>query len=197
MTCRAFIVAATLMAAPPVLADEPVTDDASAGRAAVVDWLSFRLEGVHPFVGVTVLGGPMVGVSPPSTSVGGAFLFGLKAGVFLNRVELALEVSPLSYVWVGSSILPNFQVNGTIGYAIPLYAGDAVEVYWPLRVGAGMFMAPSFGGASFQARADLVGVMIRLGHLTIDVHLPSFRYGLLSPSHLLTFGCGVGVGYAF
>jgi len=53
----------------------------------------------------------------------------------------------------------------------------------------------------FQARADLVGVMIKIGHVTIDLNLPSFRYGVTdrngAQAHYFTWGLGGGVGYVF
>jgi hypothetical protein len=76
-----------------------------------------------------------------------------------------------------------------------------VQVYWPLRGGVGMFTGNTGSNVLFQARADLVGVMIKVGHLTIDLNLPSFRYAVTDVRgqqvHYLTWGLGGGVGYVF
>lgn len=44
---------------------------------------------------------------------GSAFLFGLRAGLYLWKFELAVELSPLTYLWLPSSPSPSFQVNAT------------------------------------------------------------------------------------
>jgi hypothetical protein len=168
------------------------------------EWLAFKLEGVHPFVGLTWLGGPVLGLTSGGFSTSrssSGFLFGLRGGVFIDKIELAVELSPMTYFYYSPTPGPAFQFNGTVGYHIPLYEGPQVQVYWPLRGGVGMFTGNTGSNVLFQARADLVGVMIKVGHLTIDLNLPSFRYAVTDVRgqqvHYLTWGLGGGVGYVF
>jgi hypothetical protein len=57
----------------------------------------------------------------------------------------------------------------------------------------------------FQASADLIGLMVKVGHAMFDIMLPSFRYGVTSTSvfgvtanvDTFTWLFGATLGYAF
>ncbi len=194
--------------APP----PPDTTPETTPEPAQSDWLAFRLEGGHGFVGVTALGGPSSatlsfgGPSFTDRNAQGSFLFALRGGVFLGHHEIALEISPFTYLPYSTSSAvfagAAFQMMGTYGYFIPLHEGS-VSVYWPLRTGIGIFAGGdnTSGLAYFQVRADLVGVALRVGHLVIDLSLPSFRYGGTSGNrttvHLASWHFGGSVSYVF
>ncbi|HVY49642.1 MAG TPA: hypothetical protein VHB21_27300 [Minicystis sp.] len=170
------------------------------------DWMAFKLEGVHPFVGFTFIGGPSFGIltggiSGNANQLEGAYLFALRGGVYIDRNELAFEISPLTYQYYADVPGPTFQFTGTYGYLVPVFHDANVDVSWPIRVGAGMMAGNTFGLAFFQARADLVGLNVRVGHLLIDAYFPQFRYAVTVNSgealHFLTWFGGASVSYAF
>lgn len=175
------------------------------------EWLRFDLHGAHPFVGLAWLGGPAwATVSSPlgtinDPSVQSSFLFALRGGAIFDNQELAVELSPMTY-FPYSAARPNgpaFQINGTYGYYAPLYDSAAVSVYWPVRVGAGIFAGGdnTLGLVYFQAIGDLVGPAIRVGHLLVDLRLPSFRYAVTSRSsrttHIFSWDLGASLSYVF
>lgn len=172
-------------------------------------WMQFRLGGTHPFVGMVWIGGPTIGgvVSSPNrfdNSVQGSFLFAVRAGVFIDRHELAIELSPMTYAYyhtAGVKVDPAFQVNATYGHFLLLKEMGSVSLYWPLRFGFGTFFGNTGGDVFFQLRADLVGLAVRIGHLMLDFHAPSYRYGLTSvrgdTGMLFTWEIGAGVSYVF
>ena len=139
---------------------------------------------MHPFVGLTFLGGPSFAVITGSLASGsasqleGAFLFALRVGTYIDRHELAFEVSPLTYQYYTNTGGPTFQVTGTYGYLIPVGKSPNLEVSWPIRIGVGMMAGNTGGLAFFQARADLVGLNLRTGPLIIDLYFPQFRYAV-------------------
>lgn len=195
---------------------QPEGDDNGGGdaakpetKAASTDWLKFRLDDgqTHPFIGITgVLGGfgiagqdLGIGAGLNFGAVGGALLFALKAGIIVGgHHELAAEITPFFTAFpVGAAV---FETNVSYGYLIPI----TEHVSWPLRLGVGIMAGPSPNAqdlAWFQVRADLVGVQINVGHLMIDLHLPSFRYFVTSSNgatgHILNWDFGAGFGYAF
>jgi hypothetical protein len=86
---------------------------------------------------------------------------------------------------------------------IPLVERGPVSLYWPLRIGVGMVAGAnnSQGLAYFEARADAVGVGLRVGHLLFDLMAPSFRYAfthrLGTMVHLVSWHVGGNVSYVF
>jgi hypothetical protein len=182
-----------------------VSDEAGSPKR---DWLDFRLEGVHGFVGLTWATGPVVlGLSGNSkggfNKADGGFLFALRGGFFVGRSQLTFELSPLSYLYDHRAPGPAFQMNASYAYFIPLKTTGNVLLYWPLRVGIGMMAGAdnTQGLAYFQARADLVGLAMQIGHVMLDFHAPSFRY-LVTDSrgtqgHILTWQLGLSASYVF
>jgi hypothetical protein len=175
------------------------------------EWLRFDLHGTHPFVGIGGMAGPAwATVSSPLGSVNdrnvqGSGLFALRGGVIFDNQELAIELSPMTYFPYNRTLSngPVFQVNGTWGYYAAIYDSAAVSVYWPIRLGVGMFAGGDNTGGLvyFQAIGDLVGPAIRVGHLIFDLRLPSFRYAVTSRSsvtaHIFAWELGASVNYVF
>jgi hypothetical protein len=170
--------------------------------------LNFRLDDgqMHPFIGITGLLGGFglvgqdlgVGAGLNFGPVTGALLFALKAGIIIGgHHELAAELTPFFTAFPAGAAV--FETNVSYAYLIPIMD----HVSWPLRIGAGIMAGPSPNAqdlAWFQVRADLVGVQINVGHLLIDLHLPSFRYFVTSSNgatgHILNWDFGIGLGYA-
>lgn len=176
--------------------------------AAAQEWLAFKLEGVHPFAGLGWSGGfDTVGatgnVSGGFNSFDGAFLFALHGGLFIDQSQLTFEISPFTYVYDGRARGPAFQMNGSYAYFIPMYESEAVQVYWPLRLGVGMVAGGDNTGdlAFFQIRGDVVGAAIKVGHVMLDLHMPSFRYAITDrfgvQGHLLDWLFGLSASYVF
>lgn len=177
------------------------------------EWLGFKLEGVHPFVGGQWLGGPawlLATTGRGSTNdrnVQGSFLFSLRGGLHIDRHELALELSPFTYIPYNTASIvfagATLRVAGTYGYLIPLYEAASASVYWPLRIGVGMLAGANNtqGLVYFEGRTDLVGLGVRVGHLFFDVMAPSFRYAfthrLGTAVHLMSWHCGGNISYVF
>lgn len=164
------------------------------------EWAAHPMfDGTGGFVGLAVMGGIGLGVplSGGSTSdPEGSFLFGLKGGVLIDRIELALEFSPVTYIpFTVRGADPNLQVNATFGYHIPI--SDMVS--WPLRVGAGIVAVNTINDdVYFQARADALGLSINYGHLLFDAHFPSFRFITeFDRAAFLDWLIGGGIAYAF
>lgn len=196
------------------------SDSASAStetREAPEEKAPFELRGVHPFFGLTSTGGPAVlaiandqaFVADPSAQ--GSFIFAFRGGVMFGRNELAAELSPGTYAWYSNTGGGAFQFNVSYAHYLPIHEGRKVSVYWPLRVGAGLFTGHTSDLAFFQARADVVGVALRFGHVMVDFHAPSFRYGVSSTQytakgastygtasmHLFSWEIGTSVSYLF
>jgi hypothetical protein len=199
----------------PLAASRPGAYPQSAwGPGAQVDrgdgseeWFRFSLEGVHGFLGLSVMGGPVGltvqgGGSPGGLNVASAFLFGLRGGVLIGHHELAFEISPMTFIHYDRAGGPTLQLNASYAYLAALYTAETFDVYWPLRVGIGMMAINTAGSlAFFQMRADLIGVAFRVGHLVIDLHLPSFRYDVSgqggATAHYFYWLFGASVSYAF
>jgi len=170
------------------------------------DWLKFRSDDgqTHAFIGITgpLAGFGIVGLDALGTTtfnvVTPAFLFALRAGAILGgHHEIGVELTPFFTASVAGP--PVFEMNASYAYLIPIMD----HVSWPLRLGAGIMAGPSPNAgdnAWFEVRADLVGVHIDVGHLLIDVQLPSFRYFVTSANgvtgHALNWLFGLSLGYA-
>lgn len=206
--------------AKPTKPPPPEGDDAGDAAKPVAqappsgDWLKFRVDDgqMHPFIGITSLFGfGLVGLDALGTTAFGsvtpALLFALKAGVIVGgRHELGVELTPFFTVLSGAGSLgpvgasgPAFEINASYGYLIPIMD----HLSWPLRVGAGLLAGPSPNAgdnAWFEVRADLVGVQVNVGHLLVDVQLPSFRYFVTNVNgvtgHVLNWVFGLSLGYA-
>jgi hypothetical protein len=172
------------------------------------DWIQFRLEGIHGFVGLTWATGPVVlGLSGNTKSgfnkADGGFLFALRGGAFIGRSQLTFEVSPFSYLYDHRAQGPAFQMNGSYAYFIPLKTTGNVLLHWPMRVGVGMMAGGdnTEARAYFQARADLVGLAVQIGHVMLEFHAPSFRYFATdyrgTQGHILTWLLGLDASYVF
>lgn len=171
-------------------------------------WMHFDLHGAHPFVGLAWMGGPVTGMttgrlstSPQRADAG--FLFALRGGVIFDNQELAIELSPMTDWVTTNGRGPVFQVNGTYGYYAAIHDSGAFSVYWPLRIGVGMLAGGdnSAGLVYFQAIADLVGPAFRIGHVIIDLRLPSFRYAVTGSNglqgHIFSWELGASASYVF
>ncbi len=161
-----------------------VTFSRAASAAPERDWMTFELKGVHPFAGIGVMGGPslpFVANGGRAGKMDGSFLLSLRGGIYAGRNELALEISPMTYL-VGTQ-LPgtSFQLAFTYTGLVPLFEGPKLGVYWPFRIGYGFVAANMPHNAAFmQLRIDIFGVAFRVGHVMLEFSLPAFRY-LYSP----------------
>ncbi len=176
------------------------------------EWMNFKLEGVHPFVGLTIAGGfDTAGITGNSGFTGGfdtfdgSFLFALNGGLFIDNHQLMFEIAPVTFVYEGKVAPgPAFEMTANYAYFIPVYDGGSFHVFWPLRIGAGLMAGPgdNAGGlAFFEARADLIGPAFQVGHVMIDLHLPTFRWLLTDKSgvqlHFLEWMFGTSLSYVF
>jgi hypothetical protein len=166
-------------------------DEDEDGESSAEKWLSFELEGAHPFVGMTWLGGPAY-ILDPIDDVSGTFFFALRGGVMLDKLELGIEFSPMTALYEGTTHL---QFNGFVGYYIPI----ADNIYWPIRGGVGMVAVDLPADRVWlQVRADLVGVAFQVGHVIIDLNLPSFRFTTdIEDIHAMAWLPGGSVSYVF
>lgn len=173
------------------------------------DWMKFKLEGTHPFFGLTFAGGFMTkgitgnfaGAVKSFDFFDGAFLFALHGGVFIDKEQLELEISPFTYVWDGKANGPIFQMTANYAHFFQLYDSNDLRIYWPIRIGLGMSAGDNILGlATFQPRADLIGVALQVGHAIIDLHLPTFRYAVTDKNgtqlHVLDWMFGTSISYA-
>jgi hypothetical protein len=84
-----------------------------------------------------------------------------------------------------------------------LHEGRDVSVYWPLRIGAGLFAGGNNTGGLvyFEALVDLVGLGVRVGHVMLSIELPEFRYAVTDSfgqqSHVLSWHGGATAQYVF
>lgn len=200
-------------AAKGTTATVPLTEEQT-GEGGKPPWMEFALGGVHLFAGLTWLGGPAYagridGNGRFDTAANFSFLFAVRGGLLIGRHEIAVEVSPLTYAFYfggpRSISDPQFQVNGTYGYLVPLLPGEGTEkkfaLYWPLRGGVGTFFGNISSNAYFQVRADLVGLALRVGHVLVEVHAPSFRWGIYTANGLtptvFSWETGLSLSYVF
>lgn len=178
-------------------------------------WRGFQLHGAHPFLGLTALwGATTLGASNvrqlSDARTSPSVLFAFRGGLMLGRNEIAAEISPMTYVSSpGAGVLTMFQFNVSYGHYLPLHEGAAVSVYWPLRIGIGAIVADAGGLAFFQARADVLGITLRAGHLMFDLAGLSCRYGVTrlefsnnsawgtTALHHVSVQAGTSVSYVF
>lgn len=173
--------------------------------------MTFELKGTHPFVGVGIMGGPSQAFSGQtgklSGSADGSFLFSIRGGIYAGRNEIALEISPMTYIAHTKLPGPQFQMAFNFTGFVPLYESPTFDVYWPFRVGYGFVAAnmstlPSQNAVFMQLRLDVFGVGFRIGHLMLDFNFPDFRY-LYSPGDatgnamFFTWLPGVQASYVF
>ncbi len=184
------------------------------GGAGSDEWMSFKLDDgqPHPFIALTILGGPVLGGVGANGqfqtgNTDGAFLLGVRGGVVIGPNELSLELSPMTYFWdlASGNPGPTFQFNVAYRYLIKLYEAQGLQVFYPIGLGLGLFTGNTNGDVFFQARFDLIGILVKYGHLLVDINLPSFRYGVTSQGVLgetfnldtFTWLFGASIGYAF
>jgi hypothetical protein len=178
------------------------------------EWMKLRLDdgNLHPFIGVTIGGGfDTFGITGNGTGVingnfgtfDGAFLFALNAGVFIGNHQLTFEVAPYTFLFDGKADGPAFEMSGSYAYYVPIATGGLLHLYYPLRLGIGMMAGANntFDLAFFQIQADVLGAAIQLGHVIIDMHLPSFRYNITDKDgtqvHFLDWVFGTTLSYVF
>lgn len=181
--------------------------------AATSDWMKFNpTDGnMHPYVGVTIAGGFMTGgfsgnlLSGGFNTFRGGFLLALNGGVYIGNHQLSFEISPVTY-WpsLASPPGPAFEMSANYAYMFPLMESGDLRVFWPIRIGLGMAAGPDsnlLGLAFFQARLDVIGPAFQIGHVVVDLHLPTFRYAITDKSgtqaHLLDWLFGASIGYVF
>jgi hypothetical protein len=207
---------------PEQQATEPVTafppPDLTRRPHAMEEWLHFRREGLHPFIGLTLGVGFINGGYTGSqgslwgTGIDGAALIAIRAGLMLGlHHELALEVAPFTDFWdlaIGPG--PAFEANASYAYHVVLVSRPAMQVSWPLRIGAGFVAGGTNTNSNvlFEARVDAIGLALGIGHVTIELHAPSFRWALTNghvdgiavegvTTHWLTFIFGTTLSYNF
>ncbi len=160
----------------PVVAPAPPPPPEPEGDS---EWMAF-----DPFSGTHFFGGLSFGpgfsayhnlLAGSFGDVEGSFIFSLRGGVLLDGIEIALELSPVTYVPYLASGDPMLQLNATGGTYLHLFG----DLYWPLRAGIGLMAvnAPPPADALLQIRADLIGVAYKIGHLIVEANLPSYRFG--------------------
>lgn len=131
------------------------------------------MEGIRLRLGGAFLGGPNIWVPEGGeTVVVGQFLFGIAGGILVDRFDLGLEISPLTWM-PDTNVIDNplFQTNLNAGYHIPL----AGALNWVLRGGVGMAIGIHGGPANFVGRADLIALSALVGPVLVEVDAPSFR----------------------
>ena len=160
-------------------------------------WMSFQLEGTHLYAGISLAPGVSMGLdydSGATSDSAGGFAFAFRFGALFGRTELGIEISPVATV-VDFDARANFTLNGHVGYLVPL----TQNLYWPLRFGVG-FLAVNTARADalFQARADLIGLGYKLGHVLVEANLPTFRFTTdFDAGAVMTWGFNFSASYVF
>jgi hypothetical protein len=164
------------------------------------EWSAYPMfQGTTGFVGLAAMGGVGIVVPIGGKSVSdpeGTFLFAVRGGVLFDRIELALEVSPVTYYpFLENGVESNFQANASFGYHVPL----ADKLSWPLRAGVGIVAVNTpHDDVYFEGRVDAVGLSISHGHLLFDTHFPSFRLVTeFDKFVVLDWLVGGGIAYVF
>jgi len=136
----------------------------------VAGWKGF--DGLRPHVGMVLEGGPDIAAGDGGSGTTGAFLFALKGGILLDRVELGLDLSPVTWLPIADApSLPGFQANVYGGYHIPITGG----ISYPIRGGLGIGALTAGGSPLMEIRADLVGVSAMVGPVLLELNAPSVR----------------------
>jgi hypothetical protein len=166
-----------------VCSDE-ATLTAHRSKSLEEDRINPWIRGGHGFLGATV------GAALTAPSVASA-QFAVRGGLIWDGLQLLLEVSPGSTVFIGSQPFGMFEATANIGGLIPITRSLA----WILRIGGGggfVFACcanqPSHTPAFGEFRLDLLGMAIRASeHLVVEVLVPSFRLaaGRLASSELI------------
>jgi hypothetical protein len=137
------------------------------------------LDGLRPSFGVVVIGGPNIYLPSredksygATTSVNGSFLFALKGALLVDRFELGLEVSPVTWM-PNADVLDDPWLQATLngGYHIRL----AGAVNYVLRGGVGVAVPVRDGTTYFVGRADVVALSALVGPVMVELDAPSFR----------------------
>ena len=183
---------------------------------AFEEWLKFRPDGVHPFIGITLAPGLLNGGYTASEGTlwaggaDGAFLLAFRGGVFINRHELALEIAPFTDFWDMRVSGPAFEANVTYAYYVRLLTRETFGLSWPLRGGISVLAGGSNTNDNvfFEVRADVIGLALNVGHLIVEAHLPTFRYEVTNghvagiavegvTTNYLSFFFGLSASYVF
>jgi hypothetical protein len=143
------------------------------GSAAASGWSAFALGGVHGFAGLAL--GPALtagwtfGRSP---EWGGGFLFALRGGVLLGRMEVAIEIAP-GTLWRNLERSSVLSLNATMGGLLAV----SPHTFWPLRFGLGVTGVKTPRDDTYmQGRLDLVGLVYQYGHMMFELSLFSPRF---------------------
>jgi hypothetical protein len=150
------------------------------------------LEGVKGFGGIVLGGGLSMHMRRAfgedewvGPTTWGAFIFALRAGLFVGRNEISIEFAPGSYKPIIGDADPGDLVIddgrwitsflGSYAHHVPIVPG----AYWPFRLGAG-FISRSHGepyeGTDFQARIDVLNISVKTKVILLDFSFPSIRY---------------------
>ena len=149
-------------------------DDRCVEAAGTGAWEDFELVNAHPFFGLSI--GPAASGTwlfrAKQLDVDPAFFFAFRGGAYFGRVELALEVAPVTWI-------PRFDQDPNFSFLVSVGGLPEIDhhVYWPLRFGVGLSAVNTFNDqVLMQGRLDLLGVAFQYGHLLFEINLPSVRF---------------------
>jgi hypothetical protein len=137
------------------------------------------LEGVRGYVGVSAGFGLALfqGFSAP---------LAVRAGAWLGKLDLGLEVAPLSdLVLVATSsgrVATVFQVSAGVGYFLPLNERGDFALGWPFRFTLGLY---AYDGLGARLSVTLVGLGFRIGKFYLELTVPATVYVAPGQSLLL------------
>jgi hypothetical protein len=148
-----------------------------------------RLVGVRGFGGIVLGGGVTLhsfvnadrdGLEDPVTA--GAFIFALRAGLFVNRNEISVELAPGTCYPILGADDPAVDNDESITSFLGSYAHH-IEMtrgaYWAFRFGAGLIHrshGSRLDGTHFQGRIDLLNISVKTKYVFLDFSFPSVRY---------------------
>jgi hypothetical protein len=156
------------------------------------------LIGIRGFGGVVVGGGASLhswtedsdALDRPTPA--GAFLFAVRAGLFVNQSEISVEVAPQTYLPIIGEDRDEARPirrdmiddgHGTTGFLgnYAYHISMARGAYWPLRIGGGFIyrtheVPTPFATTDFQGRLDLFNISVKTRFLLLDFSFPSARY---------------------
>jgi hypothetical protein len=164
-------------------------------EATPEDDRAVSLVGVRGFGGIVLGGGASLhswraasGNQLDRPTTWGSFLFALRAGLLVQRLEISLEWAPGTYEPVmgkSSDAYDNglwlTSFTGSFAYHIPVTRG----AYWPLRIGAGFISRSTETNSAgrrvtdstdFQGRIDLFNISVKTKYVFLDFSFPSVRY---------------------